>query len=64
MSGATAPPTRSASCGPATAGSWSVASSRSLSFGDLAARTGHPSADAARKATARALGRLRRQLAE
>lgn len=36
----------------------------SLSFGDLAARTGHPSADAARKATARALGRLRRQLAE
>jgi RNA polymerase sigma factor (sigma-70 family) len=35
----------------------------SLSFGDLAARTGHPSADAARKATVRALGRLRRQLA-
>ncbi len=34
----------------------------SLSFGDLAARTGHPSADAARKATVRALGRLRRQL--
>jgi len=36
----------------------------SLSFGDLATRTGHPSADAARKATARALGRLRRHLAE
>jgi hypothetical protein len=34
----------------------------SLSFGDLAARTGHPSADAARKATVRALGRLRRKL--
>ena len=34
-----------------------------LSFGDLASRTGHPSADAARKATARALGRLRQHLA-
>jgi len=35
-----------------------------LSFGALAVRTGHPSADAARKATARALGRLRQHLAE
>ena len=35
-----------------------------LSFGDLAARTGHPSADAARKATARALAKLRQQLGE
>jgi RNA polymerase sigma factor (sigma-70 family) len=35
-----------------------------LSFGALAVQTGHPSADAARKATARALGRLRRHLAE
>jgi RNA polymerase sigma factor (sigma-70 family) len=34
----------------------------SLSFGELAARTGHPSADAARKATTRALGRLRQRL--
>jgi len=34
----------------------------SLSFAELAARTGHPSADAARKATARALHRLRQQL--
>lgn len=34
----------------------------SLSFGAVAARTGHPSADAARKATSRALARLRRQL--
>jgi RNA polymerase sigma factor (sigma-70 family) len=34
-----------------------------LSFGDLASRTGHPSADAARKATMRALGRLRQRLA-
>jgi RNA polymerase sigma factor (sigma-70 family) len=33
-----------------------------LSFGELAARTGHPSADAARKATARALAKLRQQL--
>lgn len=36
---------------------------QSLSFGELAARTGHPTADAARKATARAIGRLRRRLA-
>jgi RNA polymerase sigma factor (sigma-70 family) len=35
----------------------------SLSFGELARRTGHPSADAARKATTRALGRLRQRLA-
>ena len=35
-----------------------------MAFGALAARTGHPSADAARKATARALRRLREQLAE
>lgn len=34
----------------------------SLSFSAVAARTGHPSADAARKATTRALTRLRRQL--
>lgn len=33
-----------------------------LSFGELARRTGHPSADAARKATTRALGRLRQRL--
>ena len=36
----------------------------SLSFGELAARTGHPSADAARKATTRALGRLRQHLTD
>lgn len=35
-----------------------------MAFGDLAVLTGHPSADAARKATARALRRLRDQLAE
>jgi RNA polymerase sigma factor (sigma-70 family) len=36
----------------------------SLSFSELAAKTGHSSADAARKATTRALGRLRQRLAE
>jgi RNA polymerase sigma factor (sigma-70 family) len=34
----------------------------SLSYHDLAARTGHVTADAARKATGRALGRLRTRL--
>jgi DNA-directed RNA polymerase specialized sigma24 family protein len=34
----------------------------SLSYQDLAARTGHVTADAARKATGRALGRLRTRL--
>ena len=35
-----------------------------LSFGDRPSRTGHPSADAARKATARALAKLRQRLAD
>jgi hypothetical protein len=33
-----------------------------LSFGELAARTGHSSPDAARKATTRALRRLRTRM--